>query len=451
MMLRFRSDDPWRLLWQLTTSDYLLGGALLTLALALLLVAWLPQTSAGESALDVTWQAEVHRRFGQVAWFDALRLPLQALGAFHVADAIWFRLLLALLALLLLARLVDSADGLWRGWRGNAPPEGTPWEAVDDTLEELVTRLRARRLRVVLEASQGDAGTDNVQAGVSRLVCASRWPWGELGPVLVYLGGLVTLLGAAITAMWGWQTGSLPLTAGESIALGHGSGLTLQLDTLTDDGRLGVGQIWREGDAVVGGGDLAVGRPLSAGGVGTYLVGRGAGLRVQATQAETQALVELAMGPDQAGQEELVLTFTDDEPRYLGMPAAGLVLRLTMPQPAQVGALPAVQAFESGTGQLILARDAPADTPLALGDISLALTPIPFAEIRAVHDPGAFWVQCGVIGLIAGMVLWGLWPPRRLWLRGQAGTVEPPGEVEVAGDVEWFAALKPLQPDDDEA
>ncbi len=450
MIPRFRSDDPWRLLWQLTTSDYLLGGALLTLALALLLAAWLPQTSAGESAVDVTWQAEVQRRFGQATWFDALRPSLQALGAFRVADAIWFRFLLALLALSLLARLVESAEGLWRGWRGSAPPEGTSWEAVHGTLEELVPRLRARHLRVVMEASQEDAGTDNAQAGVSRLVCANRWPWGELGPVLVYLGGLVTLLGAAITAMWGWQTGSLPLTAGESIALGHGSGLALQLEALTDDGRLGAGQIWREGDTVVGGGDLAVGRPLSAGGVGAYLVGRGAGLRVQAMQGETQVL-ELAMGPDEAGQEELVLTFTDDEPRYLGMPAAGLVLRLTMPQPAQVGALPAVQAFESGTGQLILARDAPADTPLSLGDISLTLTPIPYAEIRVVHDPGAFWVQCGVIGLIAGMVLRGLWPPRRLWLRGQAGAVEPPGEVEVAGDVEWFAALEPLQPDDDEA
>ena len=85
-MPRFGSNDPWRALWQIVVGDYTLGLLLLALALALLLAAWLPQTSAGEAAVDVDWQAEVERRWGGEAGFDAVRSPLQALGAFFVAE-----------------------------------------------------------------------------------------------------------------------------------------------------------------------------------------------------------------------------------------------------------------------------------------------------------------------------------------------------------------------------
>jgi hypothetical protein len=450
-MPRFRSHDPWRVLWQIATSNYLLGTVLLALALALLLAAWLPQTSLGGSALDVAWQAQVQRRFGEVAWFDAIRSPLQAIGAFHVADAAWFRFLLALLALSLCARLVDNAEGLWHGWRGGAPPEEGTWVAMEGALDELVDRLRGRRLRVVTKSGDGAENelTDGAPSEGMHLVRADRWPWGDLGPVLVYLGGLVALLGAAVTTLWGWRTEPLRLTAGESVPLGHGSSLTLQLEDLTHDGRRGVGQIWRGGDTLVGAGDLAVGRPLAGGGVGAYLLGSGAGLRVQATMSDTQVL-ELATRPDKEGQEELVLIFTDDEPRHpVGVPGAELVLLLTMPQPARMGALPQVQVFESGSGQFILEQEVPADTILRIGDVSFALTPVPYAELQVVRDPGVFWIQLGVVWLIVGAVLWGLWTPRRLWLRRQTDPGELPGTIEAVGDLGLLSApeSKPARPD----
>lgn len=457
MMPRFGSNDPWRALWQIVVGDYTLGLLLLALALALLLAAWLPQTSAGEAAVDVDWQAEVERRWGGEAWFDAVRSPLQALGAFFVADAAWFRLLLAFLALALFARLIDRAEALWVGRRMDAAPEETAWKGVEGTFEALVARLRRWRFRIATVNQEGEAeqARETPSNERSRLVRADRWPWGELGPMLVYLGGLVVLLGAAITARWGWQMGPLPLTAGERIALGHGSNLTLQLEELAQDGQRGVGKIWRDGDTLVGTGDLAQGRPLTGGGVGAYLVGSGPGLRVRATSSDAQVL-GLALGPDTETREELVLAFTEDEPLYqLGVPDAKLVLLLTIRGLVGVDALPQVQVFESGSGELIVDQDASVDTMLKVDGVSINLTSIPYAQIRVVNDPGAFGSQLGVILLMAGAVLWALWPPRRLWLRHRADACGPSGKVEVAGDVGWLPPLgelasRPAQPNGSE-
>ena len=202
---------------------------------------------------------------------------------------------------------------------------------------------------------------------------------------------------------------------------------------------------------MVGTGDLAQGRPLAGGGVGAYLVGSGPGLRVRATSSDAQVF-GLALGPDTETREELVLAFTEDEPLYqLGVPDAKLVLLLTIHEPVGINALPQVQVFESGSGELIVDQDASADTVLEVDGVSINLTSIPYAQIRVVDDPGAFWSQLGVMLLMAGAVLWALWPPRRLWLRHRTYACGPSGEVEVAGDVGWLSNLgelasEPAQP-----
>ncbi len=436
MISRLRSGAPWQGVWRTISSDYLLGGVLLALALALVLVACLPQMSA-QGANDVVWRAEMLRRFGNGGWVEAARSVLETLGVFHVADAAGVRLLLALLALALLTRLVDSVEELWRGRRGAAPPEDTAWNMVDEEWTELVARLRRQRMRVAKESTTGLAANGTEQPEIVR---ADRWPWGELGAVLVYLGGLLLLSSIAFTALWSWHTESLSATVGKSVPLKHGSGLALELEKLSQDGRSGTGKIWRE-ETLVGAGKVAVGRPLTGGGVGVYLVGSGAGLRVRASLSDTLDL-ELATGPEQTGQTELLLAFTEDETRQVvGVPDAGLVLFLTMPQYAQGGALPWVQILDSGSGQFILEQNAPDDVPLTVGDVSFVFTPVPCARVRVVHDPGAFWSQLGLVVLLAGLVLWGRWPPRRLWLCRLAGSDEESGRVRVAGDVQGLVAL----------
>lgn len=405
-MPRFRFENPWRLSWQAATSDTLLATVLVALALALLVAAWLPQSSSDALSSDVTWQAEVQRRFGGVAWFDTLRSPLQTLGAFHVIDTVGFRLALALLALALLVRLVDSIDVCTDRLRG-----------ADD------------------EPVAADEEQDR-RIGTQALGRAGRLPWADLGSVGLYLGALVILAGAAVTNVSSWQTGAFPLAPGESAAVGNGDDLTLRLLSLDPDGRHGVGELWRAGDTLVGAGDMAVGKPLGGDGIGAYLVGSGRALRIQATSGDGGAL-GLVSGADTVAREDVVLTFTQDEPRHLvGVPEADLVLLLAMPEATDRQARFRVQVFAAGSGEFILEQEAPQDTALTVGEVSFALTPMPYAEVRVVHDRGAFWSQLGAIGLVAGAVLRALFSSKGWWFRrrthggGSAGAADPEDGAE---------------------
>jgi hypothetical protein len=386
MIRRLRFDNPWRLLWRGATSDKLLGCVLLALALALFLAAWLPQTSVDQLNSDLAWQAEVQRRFGELAWFEAIRTPLETTGAFYVADALGFRLLLALLALALLARLVDSVEELWRGWRAYASLRGT-------------------------------------KRGKHPI-------WEDLGSVAVYLGGSVILLGAAITDLGGWRIGPLAVAPGESIPLNQNGNLTFHLESLGGDGRHGVGELWRGAETRLGMGDLGVGQPLTGGGVGVYLVGSGSGLQVQAMSSDGQPL-QLITGANTAPMEQVVIAFTEEMPRHLvGIPEANLVLMLTMPQVEQTNALAQVQIFEEGSGEFVLEQEISDETIIPVEDVNLALIPVPYARVRLVHDRGAFWIQVGVIGLIIGAIL------RGFWSRHQTSSARPSDSLRLRDDTD---------------
>jgi hypothetical protein len=111
------------------------------------------------------------------------------------------------------------------------------------------------------------------------------------------------------------------------------------------------------------------------------------------------------------------------------------------PQSAQGSVQPWVQVLESGSGQFILEQNAPDGAPLTVGGVSFVLTPVPCARVRVTHDPGVFWSQLGLVLLLAGLVLWGRWPPRRLWLWRLAGSDDEPDKVKVAGDVQGLVRL----------
>jgi hypothetical protein len=377
-MPRFRFNDPWRILWQTVTSDYLLAALLLVMAAVALLTAWLPQTSHTELDLDVNWQAEVQRRFGGVGWFDTIRPALQTVGAFTVTDALGFRLLLALLAIVLAARLVDSIDQAWMGWRHGGSKTKNQ-------------RTRGKREK---EPTAAPTGRHN------------RVPWGDMGAAVMYVGGLMILLGIAITSSWGWQMGPFPMTAGESVPLGNKSGLTLRLVSLTADGRRGFGELWRGEDTLVSVGELTPGHPLEGDGVGVYLVGSGDAVQVKATGSKGQTL-ELITGPGTTAEEDPILRFTENEPHQLvGVPQAGLVLLLTKPDAEQSETQPQVQVYDEGTGAFMLEQTGLDGTTLSVGEVSFVLTPAAYAEIRTVYDRGAFLIQLGMIGLIVGAILW---------------------------------------------
>jgi hypothetical protein len=360
-MPRFRFDDPWRIGWQALTSDYLLGGVLLALAGGLFLAALLPQTTVSGLDVDVTWQAEIERRFGNVTWFDTVRAPLRSAGAFHVTDSVPFRLLTAVLGLALLTRLIDQLEHMWTAQH------------------------------------------------------SGERPWIELGTAGIYLGSILVLLGAAAASVWGWDEGPLPLPPGKSVPLGDETGLTFRLDSLASDGHNGYGEIWRGEDTLIGSGTLALGQPVEGDGVGVFLVGSGAGLQIQARGADGH-VVELVTGPETTAQDQAVLAFTADAPRHLvGVPEADLVLLFTMVQSEGLGIQTRVQVFAAGTGEFILEQENATKSGLTVGGVSFSLTPIPYAQIRAVHDRGALWIQIGAVVFVTAALLWLATRARQHW------------------------------------
>src|SRR4029453_3084637 len=101
--------DPWRDLWQALTGDTLLAMLCVIVALAWGAAVLLPQAPASGTADPLTysqWQTQARASTG-----DAFDL-LAALGLFSLTQALWFRLVLAILLAVLVLRLLDRVAQL---------------------------------------------------------------------------------------------------------------------------------------------------------------------------------------------------------------------------------------------------------------------------------------------------------------------------------------------------
>jgi hypothetical protein len=70
--------DPWRVAWQVVTSNVLLAILLLATAAGLLMAAWLSQAPAADPATYARWLSETQAHFGKATQ------TMQALGVFAI-------------------------------------------------------------------------------------------------------------------------------------------------------------------------------------------------------------------------------------------------------------------------------------------------------------------------------------------------------------------------------
>jgi hypothetical protein len=163
--------DPWRIVWQVATGDGLLVILLLAAAAGLMATAWLSQAPAADPAAYARWLSETQARFGKTTQ------TMQTLGLFTVAHSLGFRTLLALLAGVLLLRLVERGERLF---------------------SEVGRRL-----------------------------------WVDLFPFLAHGGSLLLLAGLLLTRLWGWQVEGLIAQNGERTPVpGTESWVALDKDAL---------------------------------------------------------------------------------------------------------------------------------------------------------------------------------------------------------------------------
>nr|HID12543.1 hypothetical protein [Anaerolineae bacterium] len=372
--------DPWRVIWQIVTSDGLLAVLLLSIAAGLTITTWLPQIPLADPVAYAQWLSEAQTRFGKVTQ------TMQALGLFTITRTFGFRALLALLAGCLLLRLIESGDRLRRS-REMAEPAGE-WQTLASVrLPDVMDDLRHRHYRVLRQPP---------------LFQADRWPWADLFPLLAHAGGLLLLLGLLLTHLWGWRVEGLIVQSGERVTL-PGTEKWVALD---EDAR----------------------RVTHSPGIVTFVEERGPGVRASAADGTGRSL-SLQQTAEADPVTQLTVALTEDQ--YFAIPEAQLIVRLA-PQPSHVVEARSpvlVQVYRSPPGRLTTETVVEGDAELTVGGVTLELTSAPYARLTATLSPGLWPTGVSLVLLIAGLLGSAAWPVHRFWLREETGEVKGTGDL----------------------
>jgi len=375
--------DPWRTIWHIATSDYLIAVLLLSIAAGLTITAWLPQTPAADPVAYAQWLSEAQARFGNTT------STMRTAGLFTITRSLGFRVLLALLAGCLLLRLVENGDRLWRNRKIAQPTE--EWlKLTVASLSDVTNDLRRRRYRVLSEPP---------------IFQADRWPWADMFPVLAHSGSLLFLVGLLITQLWGWRVRGLIVQDAERATL-PGADNWVALDIAPDKETFNV----RHSPGIV-----------------TFVEGHGPGVRVRADDGAGHPL-SLQQTTDTDPVTQLTVALTGDQ--YFAIPEAQLVVRL-LPQPGhtiEAHGPVLVQVYRSPPGRLVAETVTEGDTELTVDGVTLGLASVPYARLTATFNPGLWPTGIGLVLLTVGLVGSIAWPARRSWLRQEAEWVETTGD-----------------------
>ncbi len=206
----------------------------LTLALAGMavigtLVAQAPPDVASDATAFAAWVDSMRPRFG--AWTSVL----ERLQWFTIFDSIWFRGGVFLLTASLVVCSIARTRRLWQvALHPSTNPPGDTHLRLEirsivatsrspGTVDAIVEAFSHRRFRVTVASTT--ASTDLV---------AVRFRWAPLGSVAAHLSVVLIVLGAVVGATWGFRDDRVSVPIGESVAVGHGTALTLVAQGFTD-------------------------------------------------------------------------------------------------------------------------------------------------------------------------------------------------------------------------
>ncbi|HEY75762.1 MAG TPA: hypothetical protein G4O00_06230 [Thermoflexia bacterium] len=367
----------WHTAWEIAAEDVALAVVLFVLAGCWVVLLLVPQAPSDPLSLG-RWSAEIEDRFGP------LTALFRALGLFSLLDSPFYRILLATLAFLLLVRTVAWMERLWLGRR--VIRGAGEWSPVNGgTLEEMGRWLTRRGYRTR-------------RAVKGHVLQADRWPWAEAVMVLAHLGPLLLLAGFLIGEIGGWKAEGVIGEVGRTVT-GPGGRTFALVET-------------------------SAGWVADQPGVQIYVTGVGPELTVSAVDAEGNAL-----GLQQAAGEPLSPTLrfrlTEREPdAYFAVPEAGLIVRIA-PESEPVLQPETdlrVQVFRSPSGNLVWEETIGETTSnLDVEGIRVRIEQGAYPVLLAVHDPGRWLKVLGLVMTGIGVLGWGLWPVRRLWLRVDQG------------------------------
>ena len=390
---------PWAKAWQVLVSDRLLILWLGFLALAGLLVLWFPQAPRSaylqESGVE-RWLTGVRPQLGAPA------STLMALGVLTVAQAGWFRVILAGIGLTLLLRTFDALHQL-----GNPTAPFRPAVSHSLTIK-----------------SEPPAALDVVQAMLDRRFRRNqqRYPDAEPHPRLVAfrplapvrtlcvtVGGLVVMAGWLWTQAAGWELANLRLTEDSPVTVAL-TEQTLRLEAFQVDwgdeeapvSALARLALWDDELAANGEVDLNEGWRWQ--GVSYRLTAVGPAITVSGEGADEQPLMLQTAAHRPPVREVTLLLPPEDGPRSFAAPDEGIVIQVEA-EPLITSPRIGLRAYQGREGELVEDQTINEAATVALNGARFFFDIVPYAEITASHTPGQALMIAGGVILLTGILL----------------------------------------------
>ncbi len=427
-------------LWRFLASRRLFLVLVLFFTLALIISTAVRQIP---DSFVITGPAEYARLLAELTLaYGTVGPILQNLGFFDLGQTLWFRVLLALLALHCLVRMADQVI-LWQHLYKPTPdsplpssglaietvPVSAPLPAVVTLLE---TELGSRFAHVVTSTSTPaaaqlmpdaePAATPNpleqpapaVPTISATTIHATRGALGALGNALSYLGPVLVLLAFVVTQYVGWREPGLQLAPGQAISPARQPGTTITAAAVDTSSQFTV-TLGSQVQTLT----LTPGRPTRIGPVGLHQTGSGAALAV-AVQNSAGRLIPLRplIGGAQADVQQVLFQQPQEE-ISLAVPQRSIVLRLVhfpaLPERGYSGPVTLAQAFAVGTDEPVFSEFITKPGSFAIGADTYTFTPARYVQFDAVYDPGLWLALLGGFVTFIGLAMFAARAPARAW------------------------------------
>ena len=410
-------------LWHFLTSmrfAMLLMLAMAALALVGTLIMQMPGGVATSEQARADWLAGVRPRYG--GWTNIL----DTLGMFTVFTSIWFRGVVTLLTISLLACSVHRIPGIWKTAVhphvdvGETFFEHAPQHeriVVTHSAQELtastIAILKKHHYRVVTQ----DDGALHLFADRNR--------WSPIGSLAGHLSLVVILAGGIVGAAFGFGDDQFMITEGTTAPVPGMAGTALRLDAFRDTYYIETGapsdyasdvSVLKDGQQVAAQ-TVRVNQPLRYGDLSFYqsFFGTAAMMTVVDTDGTPIVSQGVPLAWDSPDGLHRVGTFS--------LPAQGLVGWVigtsgpddTLVKPGQMR----IELYQAtGDGSLVDAQTVDQGVPTDIAGVKVTFDrETQFTGLSVSKDPGAPLVWLGGLMLFLGVVAVFMFPTRRLWGR----------------------------------
>ncbi len=427
-------------LWYVLSAPHVTAALFVLLALLLALAAAFPQAPTGlEAAEAERWLTATASRYPGAGAF------LRSVGAFDLLHSPWMQALLALLAFNLALRVAAQMRFLSQLRRMTAPP--LPPQRVISRRATLPGPLAdaVAQLRTALGPGYD---TIRVESDATRAqIFAQRRPVGALGPLLVYAGLLLIVIGVAVESAIGWRAADIALAPGNSTTLNRPGAPQLTLNDLAGDGAtvypnvslvyMGAGRSLRPSSAL----------PARWGNLWLAQQATGSALAITAADTNSNALVIQALGPDdEIGPTVHILFQQTQNEQGFAIPARNLTFRAVsypaLPEQGITGPVFLVEAYrgdDASPAATALVEDVGS---LTVENVTLTLRRDRYIILQAAYLPGLLPVLLGGLLVLAGVLMMSAWGLARVWVHmaqdgehvllviGATGPAAPQAEIE---------------------